>query len=155
MITQMFAQLGSWTWFVIGIALLALEIMAPGSFFMWLGLAALGVGVLTFFVDPSWHVELLVFGALALVFILAGRRFFARRGDENNDTPGLNARADAFIGKHVTLEEPLAGGTGRVKLGDTLWRVEGDDAPAGTKLKVVSARGATLQVEPLEPPSPM
>lgn len=151
MIAQMIAQLGDWTWFVIGLALLGLEVLVPGSFFMWLGLAALGVGVLTFFVDPSWHVELLLFGALALVFILAGRRFFARRGDETNDTPGLNARADAFIGRQVTLEEPLVGGTGRVKLGDTLWRVEGDDAPVGTKLTVVSARGAMLQVERSEP----
>lgn len=150
MITQMFAQLGHWSWVVIGLALLGLEVLVPGSFFMWLGLAALGVGAVTFFVDVSWHVELLLFGALALVFILAGRRFFARRGDENNDTPGLNARADAFVGREVTLEEPIAGGTGRVKLGDTLWRVEGADAPAGTKLKVVGARGATLQVAPAD-----
>lgn len=151
MITQMFAQLGNWTWVVIGLVLLGLEVMVPGSFFMWLGLAALGVGVVTFFVDPGWHVELLLFGALALVFLVAGRRFFARRGDETNDTPGLNARADGFIGREVTLEEPLTGGTGRVKLGDTLWRVEGTDAPAGTKLKVVGARGGTLQVERSEP----
>lgn len=153
MIMQMFAQLGNWAWVVIGLALLALEIMVPGSFFMWLGLAALGVGLLTFFVDASWHVELLLFGALALVFILAGRKFFAKRGDDTNDTPGLNARADAFIGKQVTLEEPLTGGTGRVKLGDTLWRVEGEDAPSGTKLRITGARGATLQVERAEPRS--
>lgn len=150
MITQMFAQLGDWTWIVIGLALLGLEVLVPGSFFMWLGLAALGVGAVAFFFDPSWHVELLLFGVLALAFIIAGRRFFARRGDESNDTPGLNARAEAFVGREVILEEPLARGTGRVKLGDTLWRVEGDDAPAGTKLKVISARGGTLQVAPVD-----
>lgn len=150
MITQMFAQLGNWTWIVIGLALLGLEVLVPGSFFMWLGLAALGVGAVTFLIDPGWHVELLLFGALALVFIVAGRKFFAQRGDESNDTPGLNARAEAFVGREVTLEEPLSGGTGRVKLGDTLWRVEGTDAPAGTRLKVISARGGTLQVEPLD-----
>lgn len=148
MIAQMVAQLGPWTWVVLGLVLLALEVMVPGSFLMWLGLAALGVGLLGFLVDLSWHFELLVFAALALVFIVAGRKFFAKRGDESNDTPGLNARAEAFIGRQVTLEEPLVGGTGRVKLGDTLWRVEGEDAPVGAKLKVVGARGATLQVEP-------
>lgn len=150
MITQMFAQLGDWTWIVIGLALLGLEVLVPGSFFMWLGLAALGVGAVAFFFDASWHVELLLFGVLALVFIIAGRKFFAQRGDESNDTPGLNARAEAFVGREVILEEPLASGIGRVKLGDTLWRVEGDDAPAGTKLKVISARGGTLQVAPVD-----
>lgn len=150
MITQMFAQLGDWTWIVIGLLLLGLEVLVPGSFFMWLGLAALGVGAITFFVDPSWHIELLLFGVLALIFIVAGRKFFALRGDETNDTPGLNARADAFVGREVVLDEPLAGGTGRVKLGDTLWRVEGADAPAGARLKVIGARGATLQVAPVD-----
>jgi hypothetical protein len=150
MITQMFAQLGDWTWIVIGLLLLGLEVLVPGSFFMWLGLAALGVGAITFFVDPSWHIELLLFGVLALLFIVAGRKFFALRGDETNDTPGLNARADAFVGREVVLDEPLAGGTGRVKLGDTLWRVEGADAPAGARLKVIGARGATLQVAPVD-----
>ncbi|GAB5510240.1 MAG: NfeD family protein [Hyphomicrobiales bacterium] len=146
----MFAQLGDWTWIVIGLALLGLEVLVPGSFFMWLGLAALGVGAVAFFFDASWHVELLLFGVLALAFIIAGRRFFAQRGDESNDTPGLNARAEAFVGREVILEEPLASGIGRVKLGDTLWRVEGDDAPAGTKLMVISARGGTLQVAPVD-----
>lgn len=150
MIAQMFAQLGDWTWIVIGLALLGLEVMVPGSFLMWLGLAALGVGAVTFVLDLSWHVELLLFGALALVFIIAGRKFFAQRGDESNDTPGLNARAEAFVGREVILDEPLAGGIGRVKLGDTLWRVEGADAPAGTKLKVISARGGTLQVASID-----
>lgn len=150
MITQLFAELGDWTWIIIGLVLLGLEVVMPGSFFMWLGLAALGVGANTFLFDLSWHVELLLFGVLALVFTIAGRKFFAMRGDETDDTPGLNARADAYVGREVTLEEPLVGGTGRVKLGDTLWRVEGADAPVGAKLKVVGARGATLQVEPFD-----
>ena len=150
MITQALTQLGNWAWPALGLVLLALELVAPGTFFMWLGLAALAVGAIAFFVDLGWQIELVLFGVLALVFVILGRRYFARRGDNNTDTPGLNARATSFVGRELTLHEPLVDGTGRVKIGDTLWRVEGPDMPAGTRARVTSARGGPLQVDRLE-----
>ena len=147
MIEQLFEQAGDWTWIILGLVMLALELLMPGTFLMWLGLAALGVGLVALLIDLSWQVEIVLFGVLAVLFVLAGRRFFARHGDETTDAPGLNERASAYLGRQITLEEPLVGGTGRVKLGDTLWRVEGPDLPAGTRVEVKSARGATLQVE--------
>ncbi len=43
-VTGMFASLGSWNWFIVGVHPDALEILAPGTFMLWLGLAALLVG---------------------------------------------------------------------------------------------------------------
>lgn len=149
MITQLLAQAGDWTWIILGLILLGLELLVPGIFFLWLGLAALGVGLVALVVDISWQIELVLFGVLAVLFILAGRRFFAHHGDETTDAPGLNERASVHLGRQITLEEPLVGGTGRVKLGDTMWRIEGPDLPVGTRVEVKSARGATLQVEKL------
>lgn len=152
MTAQAFAQFGAWTWITLGIALLGLELLVPGSFLMWLGLAALGVGLVAFLLDLSWQMELVVFGVLALTFLFFGRRFFARRGDSSTDTPNLNDRAATHLGKQMVLGEPLSGGTGRVKLGDTMWRIEGPDLPAGTRVEVKATRGATLQVEPVQAP---
>lgn len=149
MIAESFSQFGPWTWITLGIALLGLELAVPGVVFMWLGLAAIGVGAIGFFHDLSWQVELALFAALALMFIVAGRRFFARQGDETNDTPGLNERGARHVGKTLVLDEPTVNGAGRVKIGDTFWRVQGPDMPAGAKVSVVEARGATLLVEPL------
>ena len=39
-------------------------------------------------------------------------------------------------------------GQGRVKVGDSLWRARGPDAPAGSQVVVVSAQGSCLNVEP-------
>jgi hypothetical protein len=148
MIAESFSQFGSWTWITLGIALLGLELAVPGVVFMWLGLAALGVGAIGFFHDLSWQIELVLFAVLATMFVIAGRRFFARRGDETTDAPGLNERGKTHEGKDLTLSEPIVNGAGRVKIGDTLWRIEGPDLPAGTKVKVVEARSGTLVVAP-------
>jgi membrane protein implicated in regulation of membrane protease activity len=45
------------------------------------------------------------------------------------------------------VEEAIAHGRGRVRIGDTLWLVEGPDAPAGAQVRVTAAEGAVLQVE--------
>lgn len=149
MITQSFAQLGEWTWITLGIALLGFELVMPGTVFMWLGIAAIGVGLVAFFNDMSWQVELALFGVFALTSLVVGRRFFSRSADETTDTPDLNQRGERHVGREMTLDEPLVGGTGRVKIGDTLWRVEGPDLAAGTRVKVTETRGATLLVEPV------
>ena len=47
MLARIFAELGPWNWMVLGFALLTLEILTPGVFMLWIGLAALIVGVLS------------------------------------------------------------------------------------------------------------
>ena len=54
--------LGQWSWWVIGAILLLLELVLPGVFFMWLGIAALVIGVIDIFFDFSWQVEVAIFG---------------------------------------------------------------------------------------------
>ena len=51
--TEMFTTLGTWNWLIFGIILMALELLAPGVFLFWLGLAALLVGLLSFAFHPS------------------------------------------------------------------------------------------------------
>jgi inner membrane protein len=46
--TDMFSTLGTWNWLIFGVVLMALELLAPGVFLFWLGLAALLVGLLSF-----------------------------------------------------------------------------------------------------------
>ena len=53
---EMFVTLGTWNWLIFGLILMALELMAPGVFLFWLGLAALLVGLLSFVINPSWQI---------------------------------------------------------------------------------------------------
>ncbi|HMN86004.1 MAG TPA: NfeD family protein, partial [Bauldia sp.] len=61
MILDWIRSLGPWTWVIVGIVLLGLEILAPGNVFVWMGLAALVVGALALGLDVAWQFELLIF----------------------------------------------------------------------------------------------
>jgi membrane protein implicated in regulation of membrane protease activity len=58
----------------------------------------------------------------------------------------LNRRAEALVGRVFTLEKPIIDGSGTVRIDDTIWRVAGPDTPAGTRVRVVEAKGANLTV---------
>jgi membrane protein implicated in regulation of membrane protease activity len=127
------------------VALLALEIAAPGAFFLWFGLAAIAVGVLSLFVAVPWQAQLLIFVVLATLVVLIGRRYFSRAGDDQVST-GLNQRGQRLVGTIVVLSEPIVDGKGRVRIDDTTWRVIGPNMVSGTRVRVVHADGALLTV---------
>lgn len=147
-IVQLVADLGPWAWLIGGIILLALELAMPGSFLIWLGLAALVVGLASFVVDLSWQVAWIGFAVLAIVFLLVGRRLFSAERT-TSDRPHLNERGKALVGRRLTLTEPIVDGEGRVRIADTLWRVRGPDLAAGTRIEISRADSATLIVVPV------
>jgi hypothetical protein len=140
-------SLGYWDWFIAAAVLLLLEILAPGTFMLWLGLSALLVGLISLVVDWSWQLQFLAFAVFAMAAIPLWRRVGTRAGAPT-DQPFLNRRADAFIGRVFTLEKPIVGGNGTIGIGDTVWRISGPDCPSGSRVKVAAVDGATLRVEP-------
>lgn len=141
-----FAQeLGAWTWLIVGVALLALEIAAPGVFFIWFGLAAIIVGTVALLVAFPWQAQLILFVVLASLIVLVGRRFFAKSTNETGSI-GLNERGRRMVGTIVVLGEPIVDGKGRIRIDDSTWRVIGPNMPSGTRVRVVSADGGLLSV---------
>jgi len=145
-VTEMFATLGNWNWLIFGVILMALEVLAPGIFLLWLGLAALLVGLLTFVFHPSWQVEILLFAAFAIAAVPLWRRLARGNASGSESNPFLNRRTEALVGRVFTLEKPIIDGAGTVRIGDTVWRVAGPDTPAGTRVKIVQVSGADLTV---------
>jgi membrane protein implicated in regulation of membrane protease activity len=144
--SEMFVTLGTWNWLIFGVVLMALELVAPGVFLFWLGLAALLVGLVSFAIDLSWQTQLLLFAVFAACAVPLWRRL-ARSGTAvSASNPFLNKRADALIGRVFTLEKPIIDGSGTVRIDDTIWRVAGPDTPAGSRVKIVQADGASLTV---------
>ncbi|MGV3491265.1 MAG: NfeD family protein [Devosia sp.] len=144
-IVDFIAANGAWSWVVAGLALLALELFVPGGVLIWLGGAALVTGVASLLVPIFWPLQFLIFGVLALAGISIWLR--VRGPGPVSDNPYLNRRADRFVGRVLVLDQPISGGSGRVSLDDTTWRVEGPDAEAGASVRVVEAVGAVLKVE--------
>lgn len=154
MIASIVAELGPWNWMLLGFVLLILEIFAPGVFMLWIGIAALLTGTLSLqlwdWAPWTWQVQVLVFLVLALASAYVGKRIVRSNGD-HSDQPLLNRRGAQMIGRTATLTEPIREGRGRIKLGDTTWRVTGPDLPAGTRVRVTGADAADLElvVEPV------
>ncbi len=138
--------LGAWAWIVLGVILVGLEMVAPGIFLIWFGLAALLTGVADGFFGLSWQTSFLLFAALSVVAVLVGRRVTGGNNEVSREE-SLNRRAESFIGQVFALETPIQHGEGRVRVGDSSWRVTGADAAAGSHVRVVRVEGGTLVVE--------
>jgi membrane protein implicated in regulation of membrane protease activity len=137
--------LGPWSWVIAGVVLLALELMAPGYFLLWFGIAALITGAVAFLADLSWQVDLLIFVVLAVILAVIGRRYFSTQVP--SEQPLLNQRAQRHVGTVHVLSDPIVDGQGRVRIDDTNWRIEGPDMPSGTRVRVTGADGAVLKVD--------
>lgn len=136
-----------WHWWALALLLGGLEMFLPGAAFLWVGGAAALTGLVVF-VAPGLgeSVQLMLFGALAVVAFLASRRF-ARPDAPDDGNSTLNRRGEQYLGQWLVLETPLSNGHGRARLGDSSWPVLGDgELPAGTKVKVVGIDGVNLRV---------
>lgn len=142
---ELLTSLGNWIWPILGIVLMCLETLAPGVFMLWFGIAAVIVGVLSFFIAMSWQAQLLTFAVLSAAMVPLWRRF-GRPSAGETDKPFLNRRTAGLVGRVLTLEKPILDGVGTVKIDDTIWRVEGPDAPAGSRVRIEQADGARLRV---------
>jgi membrane protein implicated in regulation of membrane protease activity len=137
-----------WAWLGIGLVLALGEVLATFFVLIWLGAAAFAVGLLTLALPRlGLDDQLIAFGIVAALLFVPARRLRGRlRGSPH--AANINDRAAPLVGRVVTLREPIAGGHGRVFIGDTLWHVEGPDLPAGAAVRIVSYTDALLLVEP-------
>ena len=140
------ASLGAWNWFIAGGLLLIAEILAPGVFMLWLGLAALAVGLISLVIVWPWQAQFVAFAVLSVAMIPVWRRL-ARKVEAPSDQPFLNRRAEAFVGRVFTLEKPIVDGSGTIAIDDTVWRIRGADCPAGSRVKVTAFEAGSLSVE--------
>ena len=146
MLTTIIETLGGWSWWLLGLILLGVEVVVPGFFFLWFGIAAILIGVSALLIDWPWQWQVLGFVVLSVISALIGRRF---AGNPDVDTAGplLNLRASRLQGRTFVLSEPIKEGSGRIQVDDSVWRGHGPDAPAGTRVVVTGADGPILKVE--------
>lgn len=141
-----------WHWLGLGIVLLTLEV-AVGTFdLLWVAVAAFTTALLSL-VAPDWidgwQGQLVVFGVIAVVFVIMGRTLFKGLRNAPSSHPNINDRTSAMIGQHGRAAGPFEAGVGRVKVGDTMWAATAADGAAiveGDDVIVSGAEGTTLKV---------
>ena len=93
-----------WLWWALGLALVIIEMAAPGVFFLWLGIAAGVVGFLVLaWPDLSWQTQVFAFAVLSIASVGAGR-WLIKRYPIHTDEPRLNRRGEQYVGRVFTLE---------------------------------------------------
>jgi hypothetical protein len=129
-------------WIVAGVALCVAETFAPGAFLIWIGAAAVAVGVVEFFFPLAVATQLVLFAGFVVIFVGVGRRVYGSL--DAGTAPMPLSRAHAMIGQVFYLDEPIERGYGSIRVGDSVWRVAGADLPAGAKVRVVGVEDSAL-----------
>jgi membrane protein implicated in regulation of membrane protease activity len=136
-----------WHWWILAGLLLIVELTAPSFFFLWLGIAAVAVGlILLVFPAIPLETQLVLFGIASVVAVLAWRKYREIR-PITTDQPNLNRRGNQYIGRIFSLSEPIINGVGKVTVDDSTWKVKGPDLPSGTHSKVLGVEGVVCEVE--------
>jgi len=135
-----------WVWLVGGLALCMAETLAPGAFLIWIGIAGLAIGAVDFVWPLPLAAQALGFAVLAAALAILGKRFYGSLAASSEQRGGN--RAHELVGREFYLDGEMARGFGRIRVGDSVWRVAGPDLPSGEKVRVVRVvGGVTLEVE--------
>jgi len=138
-----------WHWLLLGMALLAAEMMTPGGFYLlFFGLAAMAVGAMTGFelVEEGW-VQWLLFSVLSVTSLLLLRGPLLAR-IKSREHKGQEV--DSLVGEiAVPLEDLAPGGSGKAELHGTTWSVHNAGQTVlskGHRARVKRVDGLTLWV---------
>jgi membrane protein implicated in regulation of membrane protease activity len=140
-----------WMWVLVGLALLALEILTPGGFYvLFFGLSAVAVGVLTVagLAGPEWS-QWLVFSAFSIASLALFRKPLMEKLALDRDPAGH--QPGSMVGETAVLLGDLAsGGVAKAEFRGSAWTVRGREGlalPAGSRCVVEHVEGLTLWVK--------
>jgi membrane protein implicated in regulation of membrane protease activity len=136
-----------WFWWILAGVLLVGEMLMPGFFLLWLAAAAALTGAIDLVFGLSWQSEVIIFAVLSLLLVLATWKWVMASRRTKSDQPTLNQRHHAYVGKVVPLTQPIVNGSGKVRIDDSLWDVDGPDLPQGTRVRISGVDGLRLKAE--------
>ncbi|MEO7787494.1 MAG: NfeD family protein [Sphingomicrobium sp.] len=135
-----------WWWAIGGILLLIAEVVAPGFFLIFVGVAALATGAFTLLLGLGVEAQLVLFALYTTVAVLAGQRFYAR--PRGGHSPKLNDRPAQLAGRRVAVTQAIDADGGRVRVGDSEWNARGGPAAVGEMVVIRRVEGSCLIVDP-------
>lgn len=139
--------LGSYGWWVLALSLIAAELVAPGYFLLWIGLAAAVMGLIMLVLPGlGFLVQAVIFAVLSILICFVYWKYIRPATELRDDQPLLNRKGARMIGRRVAVVEAIVNGRGKVKIGDSVWLAEGEDREIGSVVEVLSVNGTTLTV---------
>ena len=142
-------MIGPYFWWIVAGLLLIAEMMQPGFFMIWLAAAATITAVIHLILPLGWEFEVGLFAVFSALAVAASWRMVTKSWAAKSDQPHLNQSHQALVGKTFYLEQPIIDGTGKIKVDDRIWDVQGTDLPKGSQVKVTGTDGLRLNVKPV------
>ena len=144
-----------WHWIVLGLLLITLELFAPLFVMLWLGIAAVVVGLVLSVTTIDFSTQLIIWAILSGIFLLLWHKLVSPRISDHT-TAGLSR--EAIVGQ-VGMVSFFNQDEGRGKLkfpapivGNDEWEFIYDGSLSkGDKVKVVDISGNSLIIKPLSP----
>lgn len=135
-----------WSWVLLGVALLVVEIVTPGGLFaLFFGISALAVGALAAAgLGPAW-MQWILFPLLGVVLLVALRKRLRARAGNGPEVAGLAGELA------IPSEDIAPGATGSAALRGAPWTAVNDaDVPLrrGQRCRVVRADNLTIHIRP-------
>lgn len=142
-------------WILIGIVLILSELLATSIVAVFLGIAAIVVGLLHHWgIIESLTTQLSVFALLSLLLLIFARRHFKKWfiGKTVDDQDGADQRFQDEIGERVTVIQDFNQGFGQVSLNGVKWDAESnDELKIGDIAWVIKNESIHLQVSKQRP----
>lgn len=126
-------------WTLAGLALLGAEMLAPGFYLLWIGVAAIGTGLLLLLVEPGFAAAVAAFVTLLAAGIAISVVAKRRGGPAHR----VNAPEAGLAGRQATVIA-ADGSTLRVRVGDSDWAAR---VPRGALMPAV---GSAVRVEAVD-----
>ena len=141
-----------WWWIIIGLLLIAAELLTPGFWLIFFGFAALVTAVVNgFFPEVPLAFSITLCAVLGVLLLYLSRRlfpeFFASRN--NTDISEKHIETDDVAGARAVVVEAITPVCpGKVDFRGSLWNAEADtDISAGEHVLIVERRNLTLFVK--------
>lgn len=145
-----FSTWGVWSWMSLGVILMILELLVPGTFLIWFGLGAILTGLTVLMVSGlTLSTQVLVFVIMSLICVAFGIFVYAKVFGKNKEEE-LNQKtgANRYIGSRFTVIEPIKNGRGKIAVGDSVWiAISNKDFKKGDEITVTGVKGTQLIVE--------
>lgn len=136
-------------WWVLALVLMAGEVLAPGFFLLWIGIAAAVMGAIAWAVPRLGALpQMIVFVVLACLSCFLYGKFIRARLARRDGVVArlLSPRGDRMIGRRYVLIEAIVNGRGMARVGNRQWIVAGPDLPVGVEVEVIGVDGVLLKV---------
>ena len=146
---DLLTSLSWWQRLVFAVALAAVETLIPGAGMVWVAASAALIGLLLVIIPMPWQWQWVLWAVLGLAAMVWYRNYKRTRPDYS-EQPVLNQRGLQYVGQSFELVEPIENGTGKVRIGDGVWKVSGPALAVGTVVRVTGVEGAVLTVQQAE-----